>query len=43
MTIARIYACLAAGLSVTYLIGVAYLYLMSNFYLGNVMPLGQAV
>ncbi|HOQ76231.1 MAG TPA: biotin transporter BioY [Thermoclostridium sp.] len=41
--IMNVFACILAGLAVTYLCGVTYLYLMTNLYLKNVMPLGQAI
>lgn len=41
--IMNVFACILAGSALTYLFGVAYLYLMTNLYLKNVMTLGQAI
>ena len=43
INIVRIYAVIIAGLMIVYLAGVPYLYLITNFYLGNVMPIGKAI
>jgi len=43
LRILKVFACILAGLAVTYLLGVTHLYLISNLYLKNVMPLGKAI
>jgi len=43
LKILKVFACILAGLAVTYLLGVTHLYLISNLYLKNVMPLGKAI
>lgn len=39
----KVFACLLAGLAATYTCGVAYLYLINNFWLKNAMSLGKAL
>lgn len=43
ITLARIFLIIMIGQVIVYLTGVPYLYLMTNLYLGNVLPIGKAI